>query len=59
MAKISLEVLDIIIADCEQDVKDFDRKPLTGKTVGELHGILEAKIQALAKILKQHLEEKK
>ncbi len=53
----TLEVLDMIIEDCETDVKEFDRKPFTGKTVGELHGILEAKIQALAKIIKEVVEE--
>ena len=54
----ALEILNMIIEDCEKDVKDFDRKPFTGKTVGELHGILEAKIEALAKIMKQHIEVK-
>ena len=54
--KKSIDVLDMIIADCETDVKEFDRKPFTGKTVGELHGVLEAKIQALAKIMKKDLE---
>lgn len=53
-----IEVLDMIIEDCETDVKDFDGKPFTGKTLGELHGILEAKIQALAKNLKKYLESK-
>ncbi len=52
-----LEVLQLIIDDCEQDVKDYEHAPFTGKTVGELHGILEAKIQALAKVMKKHLEE--
>lgn len=57
MAENKLEVLQLIIDDCEQDVKDYEHAPFTGKTVGELHGILEAKIQALAEILKSHLEE--
>lgn len=57
MSKTNLEVLEIIIQDCEQDVKDYENAPFSGKTVGELHGILEAKIQALARILKEHLEE--
>jgi hypothetical protein len=52
----SLEVLDIIIADCETDVKEFDGKPFTGKTLGQLHGIMEAKIQAIAKIVKKEIE---
>lgn len=47
------DVLEMIIEDCEQDVKDFDGKEFNGKTLGELHGILEAKIMALAKILKE------
>lgn len=51
-----IEILDMIIEDCEADVKKFDGKPFTGKSVGELHGILEAKIQALAKIMKNHIE---
>ena len=57
MAKTNLEVLELIIADCETDVKEFDGKPFTGKTVGEMHGILEAKIQALAKVIKNMIEE--
>lgn len=54
----TIEVMDMIIADCEQDIKDFEHAPFTGKTVGELHGILEAKIQALAKAIKQIVEDK-
>lgn len=57
MAATPLEVLDMIIEDCETDAKEFDGKPFTGKTVGELHGILEAKIQALAKVMKKFIEE--
>jgi len=59
MAKTDLEILDMIIADCEQDVKDYEHAPFTGKTVGELHGILEAKIQAIAKILQRTIKETK
>ncbi len=58
MALTNLEILDLIIEDCEQDVKDFEHAPFNGKTVGELHGILEAKIQALAKVIKRVIEEK-
>lgn len=57
MSKTPIEVLDIIIADCEQDVKDFEHAPFTGKTVGQLHGIIQAKIQALAKIIKEHMDQ--
>jgi len=53
-----LEILQMIIDDCTTDAQNFDRKPFSGKTVGEMHGILEAKIEALAKILKKHIEEK-
>jgi hypothetical protein len=49
----TLKVLDMLIDDCTTDVEEFDGKPFTGKTVGELHGILEAKFEALAKIVKQ------
>ena len=49
----TLEVLDMIITDCEQDVTDFEGREFNGRTLGELHGQLEAKIQALAKIIKK------
>lgn len=52
----STKILDMIILDCETDVKLFEGKELNGKTVGELHGILEAKIQAIAKIVKKSME---
>lgn len=52
-----IEVLDMIIADMENDVKEFEGKPFTGKTLGELHGNLCATVQALAKIMKKHIAE--
>ena len=55
--KKELEVLDMIIDDCKKDVEDFEGKPFNGKTVAEMHGILEAKIEALAKIVKKIAEE--
>ena len=55
--KKELEVLDMIIDDCEKDVNDFEGKPFNGKTVAEMHGILEAKIQALAKVVKKIAEQ--
>lgn len=58
-SKRILEVLDIIIEDCKKDVIAFDGKEFNGKTLGELHGVLEAKIQALAKIIKTLVKEKK
>ena len=51
-----LQILDLIIEDCEKDVREFEGKQFTGKTVGEMHGIIEAKIDALAKILKRVIE---
>jgi hypothetical protein len=48
-----IKVLDLIIADCTKDVRDFDGREFSGRTLGELHGVLEAKIEALAKILKE------
>lgn len=47
------KVLDLIIEDCKTDVNDFEGREFNGKTLAELHGILEAKIQALANILKK------
>jgi len=55
--KDRIKVLDMIIDDCERDVKDFEGREFNGKTLGELHGILEAKIQALAKIVRELMEE--
>ena len=55
--KKELEVLDMIIDDCKKDVEDFEGKPFNGRTVAEMHGILEAKIEALAKIVKKIAEQ--
>lgn len=54
-----LKTLDMIIDDCAKDVESFDGREFTGKTLGELHGILEAKIEALAKIIKKILTDPK
>lgn len=48
-----IRVMDMIIEDCKQDVIDFEYAPFSGKTVGTLHGILEAKILTLAEAIKQ------
>jgi len=53
-----IKILDMIISDCEQDIKNFDGREFNGKTLGELHGILEAKIHALAKIVRKLVEVK-
>lgn len=52
-----IEVLDMIITDMENDVKQFEGKEFNGKTLGELHGNLCATLQAVAKILKKHIED--
>lgn len=54
----SIQVLDMIIKDCEADVKEYDGKPFNGRTLGELHGVLEAKILALATIMKKEIQSK-
>jgi len=51
-----VEIMDMIIEDCQTDVNDYEHAPFTGRTVGELHGILEAKIQTLAKAIKHIVE---
>ncbi len=51
-----LKVLSMIIEDMENDVKEFEGKPFTGKTLGELHGNLCATVQAVARLLKEHIE---
>ena len=54
-----LEALDTIIDDCLKDVQAFDGREFNGETLGELHGILEAKIEALAKIMKEIVKEER
>lgn len=51
------DVIDEIVADMESDVAAFDGKPLTGKTVAEIHGTLAATVQALAKVVGTILDE--
>jgi len=57
MSKKMIDVLNMIIADCSQDVNDFDGREFNGKTLGELHGIIEAKVEALAKIIIKVIEQ--
>jgi len=52
----AVEVLQAIADDMEADVKHFDGKPFTGRTVAEIHGNLAAAIKAIALALKQHVE---
>jgi hypothetical protein len=51
-----IKVLNMIITDMEADVKAFEGRPFNGKTLGELHGNLCATVQALAEIMKHHIE---
>lgn len=55
--KDMVRILKLISADCETDAREFDGKPFNGKTLGELHGILEAKIAAVTDILRKYIEE--
>ena len=59
MADNRIEVCEKIANDAEQDVKDFDGKPLTGKVVAQYFACQGAQITALANILKSILEEQK
>lgn len=48
--------MKVVKDDCAVDVKEYDGKPFTGKTVGEIHGIIEAKIDALASTIKELID---
>ena len=54
----TLEVLATIEKDMKNDAKNFDGKPLNGKTVAEYFGNQGAAIAALADIVKLVLEQK-
>lgn len=54
---IDVLVLTMIMEDMENDVKEFEGRPFNGKTLGELHGNLCAALQAVARILKDHIQE--
>ena len=53
-----LELCDKISKDVEQDAKDFNGKPLDGKTVATYFGYHGAAINALANILKEVIKSK-
>lgn len=48
----TIEVLDMIAKDMEEDAKKFDGKPFDGKTVAEYFGNQGAAIASLAMIVK-------
>ena len=52
-----LVTLAAIKRDAEQDVVAFDGKPFNGKTVGEMHGNIQASISTLAGILQAILRD--
>ena len=53
----TLEVLATIEKDMKNDAKNFDGKPLNGKTVAEYFGNQGAAIAALARIVASIVEE--
>jgi len=55
--KDKIKVLGMIAQDMEDDARNFDGKPFTGKVVAEYFGNQGAAISALAKILKSFIEE--
>lgn len=52
------KVADQIIDDMEADAKAVDGKPFTGKSMGELFGQHYATTQALAKMVKELIDDK-
>lgn len=55
----SIEVLDMIAKDMEDDATKFDGQPFDGKTVAQYFGKQGAAISALAKIIKKMIEEQR
>lgn len=51
-----IEVLHTVIADIERGAKEFLDQPYTNETYGKLLGTQVAAVQAIATILKKHLE---
>jgi len=52
-----IEVMRMVANDMENDARDFDGQPFTGKTVGAYFGNHGAAIAAVAKSLMQVLED--
>jgi hypothetical protein len=52
----ALRVLAMISDDMENDAKEFDGKPFTGKVIAEYFGNQGAAISALANIIKSIIE---
>lgn len=51
------DVLETIAKDMENDAKNFNGRPFTGRTVAEYFGNQGAAIAALAKIIKTIIED--
>ena len=54
-----LKALRLIAKDMEQDVVDLDGSPFNGKTMGVTVGRLSASIYALAKIMEEHISDRR
>lgn len=52
-----IDTLGMVAKDMENDAREFDGKPFTGKTVGEYFGKHGAAIAALAGIMKAMLDD--
>lgn len=53
-----IRILETIAADAEADVLAFEGKPFTGRTMAEYFGLVEAAIQALAKLVTELYRER-
>ena len=51
-----IEVLEMIAQDMQDDAKNFDGKPFTGRTVAEYFGNHSAAIATLANVVKSLVE---
>lgn len=56
MKEKQMKILDMIAEDMKNDAKNFDGKPFNGRTIAEYFGNQGAAIAALAKILKEVIE---
>ena len=56
-AEKAIKVLDMIQDDMANDAKAFDGQPFNGKTVATYFGNQGAAIAALARIIKEHIDE--
>jgi len=57
MEDLRIDILKTIMADTENDAKEFDGKEFNGKNVAEYLGNQGAAIQAIARILSEVMQE--